>query len=183
MKKLMIALAAVALATVTQAASIDWSATVASGLSSTDPAYAGYTVYLCKSLADGGFESEDAIGEYLYGTIDNSGSTIKKGSRSPYKYQVIATARGIADADVGMQTVYAVIVSKDGKGYWTTSAQGEVYTTAEKPVEAAFDATTLITTSYTPWKTGPGPDPTPEPTTGLLMLVGLAGLALKRKVA
>ena len=30
---------------------------------------------------------------------------------------------------------------------------------------------------------GPGPDPTPEPTTGMLMLIGLAGLALRRRRA
>ena len=174
MKKLMVALAAVALATVTQAASIDWTVTVASGLSSTDPAYAGYTVYLCESIAADGFKSEADIADYLYGTTDNSGVTAKKGSRSPYKYQAGATAGGISDADVGMQTVYVVIVSKDGKGYWTMSTEGEVYTTAEKPVEAAFSAETLITTPYTAWAV-------PEPTSGLLLLLGVAGLALRRK--
>ena len=34
------------------------------------------------------------------------------------------------------------------------------------------------------WQTysGPQPTPTPEPTSGLLLLLGVAGLALKRKI-
>ena len=183
MKKLMIALAVVAMAACTQAASMKWKATVAS-LSKVDASYEGYNIYLCESLAADGFESEADIANYLYGTSDNTGVTAKSGSRSPYAYTTgTKTARGISADDEGLKTVYAVIVSKDGQGYWSMAAEGEVYTTATEPKVATFDAAELIKGNYTKWNAGPGPDPTPEPTTGLLMLVGLAGLALRRKRA
>ena len=154
-----------------------WSVEVAS-LSKVDASYEGYNVYLCKTLAKDGFKSEADIANYLYGTGNNSGATVKTGSRSPYSYKANNTAVGISDDDQGMQTVYAVIVSKDGKGYWTVEGSGEVYTTATSPVTAAIDAKTAITGAYTAWA---GADPTPEPTSGLLLLLGVAGLALRRK--
>ena len=181
MKKLMVALGAVAMAACAQAAAMNWSAEVAKKLSAVDETYAGYTVYLCESLAADGFTSEADIANYVYGTGGTSGTTAKQGSRSPYKYSAIGTAVGIDAADVGMQTVYAVVVSKDGKGYWTASTQGEVYTTALEPEKAVFDFSSTITTAYTPWAGAPGPGPVPEPTSGLLLLLGVAGLALRRK--
>ena len=176
MKKLMIALTAVAMAVCTQAASMDWSIQVAS-LTKVDAAYEGYNVYLCESLAADGFESEADIANYLYGTSGNSGTTAKKTTRSPYKYMADGTAKGISADDEGMQTVYAVIVSKDGEGYWTMQGSGEVYTTATEPKAATFDAAELIKGNYTKWNTGD----VPEPTSGLLLLLGVAGLALRRK--
>lgn len=53
-------------------------------------------------------------------------------------------------------------------------------------IKTGFGTATQAAVTAGPWNDiggGPGPEPTPEPTSGLLMLVGLAGLALKRKVA
>ena len=177
MKKLLVALGAVAMAACAQAASINWSATVAS-LTTPDSSYVDYNVYLCETLAAEGFKSESDIENYLYGTGGNTGVTTKKGTRSPYTYSATGMATGIDDGDAGMKTVYAVVVSKDGKGYWTAETQGEVYTTALEPVEAKFDFKTIVAGAYTPWA---GSEPVPEPTSGLLLLLGVAGLALRRK--
>ena len=177
----MVALGAVAMAACAQAASIKWQATVFSG--STDASYAGMTVYLCETLAVDGFTSESDIANYLYGTEDNSGSTVKSGRDANTKYSVATTAAGIDDSDVGLKTVYAVVVSKDGKGYWVGEAQGEVYTTATEPVKADFQMQSIVAGAYTPWAGSepPGPGPVPEPTSGLLLLLGVAGLSLRRK--
>ena len=181
MKKLMVALGAVAMAAGVQAAAINWAATVGSSMT-VDSSLEGYKVYLCKSIAEGGFEAEADIQTYLYGTSGNEGQTVKNGARPPFAYATsLQSATGISADDVGMQTVYAVIVSKDGKGYWTASTQGEVYTTAESPVTAEFNAIETIKGNYTPWAGAPGPGPVPEPTSGLLLLLGVAGLALRRK--
>lgn len=45
--------------------------------------------------------------------------------------------------------------------------------------ELSFDDVDCATSG---WQTYTGPSPAPEPTSGLMMLIGLAGLALKRKV-
>ena len=183
MKKLMVALGAVAMAACAQAASINWKVSIAS-LTSADSSYLDYNIYLCESIAADGFTSEADIANYLYGTDGNSGTSVKIGTRSPFVYGTKqATAGGISTDDVGMQTVYAVIVSKDGKGYWVSETQGEVYTTATEPALADFDAKELIATAYTPWAGAPGPGPVPEPTSGMLLLLGVAGLALRRRRA
>ena len=181
MKKLMVALGAVAIAACAQAASVDWQATVFSG--SVDASYAGWNVYLCETLAVDGFTSEADIANYLYGTEGNAGATKKSGRDENTKYVASGTAGGIDIADVGMKTVYAVIVSQDGKGYWVGEAQGEVYTTATSPVKADFQMQETVAGAYTPWAGSepPGPGPVPEPTSGLLLLLGVAGLALRRK--
>ena len=80
-----------------------------------------------------------------------------------------------------MQDFYYVIVSADGKGYWTQVASGEVYTTATEPVSAVADVTSLLSGDYTAWSTGP--TPVPEPTSGLLIVLGMAGLMLRRRHA
>ena len=179
MKKLIIALGAVAMAVGAQAASMKWQAVVFSG--AVDASYAGWNVYLCESLADGGFKSESEISGYLYGTEANTKTTAASGRDENTKYMASATAGGIDVGDIGMQTVYAVVVSPDGKGYWTASAQGEVYDTNPSPVKADFQMQSIVAGNYTPWAGTPGPDPVPEPTSGLLLLLGVAGLALRRK--
>ncbi len=45
-----------------------------------------------------------------------------------------------------------------------------------------FNDDTCATSGWQSY-TAPGPSPVPEPTSGLMMLIGLAGLALKRKLA
>lgn len=178
MKKLMITLAAVAMAVATQAASINWQVTT--GAADT---YLGTMIYLCSAGSD--FESSADVMAALVGTTGNSGEVAKKGSSmSGYWYGTSGTAAGLDDSLVKKgATVYAVILSDDGKGYWSVAGTGDIYTTDTTPTKAIIDVSSKLAGAYTPWAGGPGPDPTPEPTTGLLMLVGLAGLALKRKVA
>ena len=73
------------------------------------------------------------------------------------------------------------MVSSDGKGYWTMAGTGEIYTTSTEPTMGSLDMTSKLATAYTPWKGGSGD--IPEPTSGLLLLVGGAMLALRRRRA
>ena len=181
MKKVIV-IAAVALSAMfANAASLNWK--VVTGV-------ADLNVYIVSALADGGFTSEANISNYLLGTDDNSGVSVKNGRGATLWYGDTGTAIGI-DAELeGTQSFYAVVVSADGKGYWTMQGSGEVYTTATEPVQGVIDMSSTVAGAYTEWKTepiipDPGDDPVtpaiPEPTTGLLLLIGAAGLALRRK--
>lgn len=83
---------------------------------------------------------------------------------------------------------YAIVVW-DGAvdGYYGKSLGQILGIVDEPPTDAdpiAFDNGTTGSWGGTLANTavvGPGPEPTPEPTSGLLILLGMAGLALKRK--
>ena len=173
MKKLMIAVAIVCAAAMSQAASLSWKVL-------TDAT--GETVYICSTGSN--FESLADIIAAEYGTAGNIGTTATSG-RAPATWTgAEGVATGIDDGDVGTQTFYAVVVDSSGKGYYAVAGSGEVYTTSSSPEVGLVDmAATIAGGNYTPWAGGPGPEPVPEPTSGLLMLVGLAGLALKRRRA
>ena len=179
MKKLMIAAAVVALAAVSQAASINWKVTTP-GEGAT---YKDYKVYICEALADGGFKNEAEISSYLLGDVVNTG-TIKNnrgdGSSS-------GSLTGLDDGKAGqMQNFYAVIVAADGSGYWTTTGSAEIYTSSTEHTDYNANINNVLAGAKTDWSTGPvppGPEPVPEPTSAMLLLLGVAGLALRRKQA
>lgn len=174
MKKLIIALAVAVSAGIVNAASVNWSITAS------DAGAADLKIYVCSQIIQ--FASEGDIAGYLYGTGGNTGAL------APGRSGVSATSMvtGVDDSLSGKSvTLNFVIVSKDGKGYYTGSAVGEVYTTATQPTPAKWDASNALAGDYTPWKQddppGPGPDPIPEPTTGLLFVLGAGLMALRRK--
>ena len=172
MKKLMIAAAIVCAAALANAASMNWE--LYAGESDV-----GLNVYLCSSIA--AFESESQIAGYLLGTGGNTAVTEE--GRDGGEAAGFVTGLS-ADLAGQMQDFYFVIVNKDGTGYWTQAASGEIYTTATEPVSAVADVTELLaSTPATAWSTGPGPEPVPEPTSAMLLLLGVAGLALRRKQA
>ena len=174
MKKLMIAAAIVCAAAFANAASMDWKVITGSGT-------AGLNIYICSSIAE--FESEAQIASYLYGTSGNTGVAASQ-SRGAW-FGNSGVVGGISAADIGTgKTFYAVVVDASGKGYYTMNGTAEVYDNNPSPVKGELNMATLIASgNYTAWAGGPGPEPIPEPTSGLLLLLGVAGLALKRKQA
>lgn len=171
MKKIGIVLACAVCAAFANAASVNWAVT------SSNADAAGLKVYICSQIAD--FANESEIGNYLYGGSGNTGSLVAGRSGATATGKV----GGISDSLVGSTTLNFVIVSADGKGYYTGSAVGEVYTTATQPTPAEWNASDALAGNYTPWKQDdpPGPDPIPEPTTGLLFVLGAGLMALRRK--
>ena len=178
MKKLMIAAAVVALAAVSQAASISWSIKTEAGQGAT---YNNYRVYICETLAADGFKSEAEISGYLLGTAGNTGTLVNNRGQA----QSTGAVLGLDNAKSGQtQAFNVVIVAADGSGYWTTPGSAQIYTTETTHDDYSnLSINTLLAGTKTDWSTGPGPEPVPEPTSAMLLLLGVAGLALRRKQA
>ena len=172
MKKLVVVTLVLAMAVVANASSVAWKF-------STSSTYKDYTVYICSELASGGFKDVADIQSHLLGTEGNSGTIT--GSRT---YLAQGAAGGLSANPGDTVNFYYVIVNpNDATGYWTLASSGEAYTTSSTHTDSAIpasDANALLATTKTAWATGGGGD-VPEPTSGLLLLVGGAMLALRRK--
>ena len=172
MKKIIIALAAIALAGATQAATFSWKL-------STGSTYASMKVY-----AIAGTTSDAVLAAFSSTTADNwtsavSGITpVTSGSGS--RGAAAGTIDGVAD---GGKLVFAIIDSSiaDGNKYYVTTAytipDGATYTPPASGTATTFAVNLAGSGTFT------ATSPVPEPTSGILMLLGMAGLALRRRRA
>lgn len=168
MKKLMV-ISAIAMAVISaKAASVDWKV---SGTSSE----VGYTVYLL-AAAPGTYASvtELATAAVDSGTIANVG----RGA-----FAANGTSANAAITTESMANAYFVIVkSADATEY--TYLKQDMSTRVYDPTNQEASKGTFVATSAAILAgTTASFQTVPEPTSGLLMLLGLTGLALKRKRA
>ena len=171
----MIALAAVAMTAGVRAASVDWNYTGAA------EADVGKTVYLI--VGDVAQQTWESVGQIADAAIENGGSgTIASAGRN--KYSIKDTTAYPIDAG---SSAYFVIVSADQKMYGVSSVQDMsalIYDPEKQEgSKGKFDVGSLGISPTKEFGGGPGPEPIPEPTSGLLLLLGVAGLALKRRRA
>lgn len=186
---MMIALAAVAVGVVAHAATVDWSMTVTA--SAVDYSASNYKVYLVDAAkwdaltaitADTFSDNTIVYGQTTfaagtgksatsktYATKDNNGS---KGTYASALSDTIVAKDGTLD-------VYYVIVdsSSDPSKYYASdkaTLTGRLATGTEIKTGFASVANSAVTWTATS---------VPEPTSGLLMLLGIAGLALRRRRA
>ena len=186
MKKMIMALAAVAVAAVANAASVDW-ATAKNTITMYDGSVAsGVTAYilnadssaystLIAALTDGSATAENIATFDAYVGSGNTGSGKKAGLAT-------GTASSSDFAAGNTYNLVYVIFDKDGaQDYFYTSsvAAGKAWVTADEQTLAtsAEWATDSAAGTWTAVQS------VPEPTSGLLLLLGMAGLALKRKRA
>ncbi len=175
MKKLVVLAIATAMCVVAQAAAFDWKY-------QSNKADAGSTVYVMWGAVAESFASlSDITGDALgSGVLTTAGrDTFTSGTAET----------GMTKAEIGSNaSYYYVVVNSAQDAYFispTQSASGFLYEgTDSSPGNSTFKNTTALTYSGkfsggdTPVTPGDG---TPEPTSGLLMLVGGALLALRRK--
>jgi len=184
MKKLMIIAASVMLAAVTQAASVGWN--IAAG----NTAYGGcaYQLYV---IGQNGVESVAAIAAMLVAGTDTSEYVFGSGALNASGVgSVTGTASG---KTLGEGTYESFAVIFDSATPIAGEAQFAVVSGAANLTKTVGSSTASITfmtgnassqgfLDAGKWQSY-GTAPVPEPTSGLLMLLGMAGLALRRKRA
>ena len=198
MKKLMIALCAVAMAVGAQAGSIKWaiSANGAKGYTGTAEATLakGATVYFLLSSDMDNVTTALKNGQDFSSYILDSGATTGSAgvktavNVTSEKLPLIENPVGSGIYD-GVSTDFRILVISDvgdDKWYKFSGAlpKDTYWEGAETPTPTTVSFTSTSWGKGTEWaKAGTGPSPIPEPTSGLLLLLGVAGLALKRKRA
>ena len=178
MRKLMIMLAGVAMAATVQAASVAWSTVTmynAEGAKVADTATV--YVYLMTKTAYDNMTDVWAT----YGADVQAGGTTADAKKATGKYTHKATniyaPNGTSTANT---TYYAAVIATYGTGddmkYYAEKASVTTGEDGEGLYQFGSGKLDTATAAATSWTTAS----VPEPTSGLLMLVGLAGLALRR---
>ncbi len=167
MKKLLMGIALAVTVCTAKAACVDWSV---SGTSD----QVGTTVYLLTSIA-GNYESVDALANAAVSSADIA--SLGRG-----KYGTPTTTANHSSITSGADFYYA-IVDADGQGfsYVAANMSGSVYDPQNQ--ETSKGTFTDVSTASILASESRGAIAAPEPTSGLLLLLGMAGLALKRKRA
>ena len=194
MKKLLIAVAAVAVAVAAQAATFDWT---------TAKAYSIATATLNAGLANGTHYAAATSGNAntMYNQISSytatwayeitltgaSGSDTISGSLSADDFNSREIAKLNLASDLIVQTDpvtpvnYSIVITgtiEDGKGASWTLTSDAIAGTWDVPSLGDLALSTAVPSGWT--ASGAAPV-IPEPTTGLLVLLGIAGLALRRR--
>jgi len=168
MKKLMIVAAAVLCGTFARAASVNW------GIEAT-ASDVGYSVYMVAAISDAWKSGADVAADAASLGAGTSGTIAKNGRKYSISDQ---TAAG--DGITASSSLYLVLVkSADAKDY-TYVSMGDISSAVYEPPASA---TTTFSTTSAALLAGTSGNfaAVPEPTSGLLMLLGMAGLALRRR--
>ena len=188
MKKVMIALAAVAAGVAAHAATVDWSLTVTA--SGTDYSASTYKVYLVDATkwdalaavtADTFTDNSIVYGQTTFAAGTGKSATSKTYATNDSLGDKGAYASALSDTVVAAGStldVYYVILdtAKTPNEYFASekaTLTGRLATGTE--IKTGFVSVANSAVSFTAVA--------PEPTSGLLMLLGIAGLALKRRRA
>ena len=188
MKRLIIAACAVAFAASVQAASITWGTTGAFYDTAGDPDWptvaAGTTAYFVFASS---YAQADLVADFAAGSVDmakltaiNSGTIGADGT--------VANVTGSTTTLSGAQAAY-VVVLKDAENMFISDTVNngidEMSVTVFGFQEAHTGDIWALNGAASAGYSAPGwyTASVPEPTSGLLMLLGVAGLALRRKRA
>ena len=193
MKKLIIAAFAVAFAAATQAASVAWGGYVANDARGDETAQAG-TVFNAIFIGSNDYSAQ--LSTLIY---DTTTGLVGTGTGANFKalagQEILGThtlTAGEAGAYQFMDTIIRADADGGVNGNWLVTmydaTSPDSFWVGQYNVAGATDLTTAGSFVDESWAIGYGTQvgvtqSVPEPTSGLLMLVGLAGLALRRRRA
>ena len=188
MKKLAITLTSVLFAVCTHAATVNW---VMAGITQpeTTTAASGYAAYLFASSV-----SESLASTYSAVSQSTLIAAIEAGNFGDYVGNAISSATTGTSGNVGKTgiaptagfgagdslTLYAVVF--DAASYGDAAHYAATASSKTASFTSATGAKTINWASFSS-TAGQGWTAVPEPTSGLLMLLGMAGLALRRRRA
>ena len=175
MKKIIVAVALACAAVFAQAASFDWSASRVYDSSGTLTSTTGYLVLTSDMARD------DAVTAISKGNIASVTSAAKN-SASFANGSMSASAANTFDYTIAAgESLSAFFVVVDGdKAFVSAVASAVAVETGSSTF--VFGNQKTATQSAANWMSTGG-EQAPEPTSGMLLLIGLAGLALRRKQA
>ena len=177
MKKMIILAAAIAATAIVNAATVSWSANIA--------ATTGSTSYYAVLVDSSAYASLDAAVTSLMKDGTAADGVMTSGAA------VYNSAKGLAVVALQNKTLPAGYDAGETVGYWTIIFDGTIgaegtaknyYNTAADNATAAISDAGKLTLQQGAVTSGEW-QAIPEPTSGLLLLLGVAGLALKRKRA
>lgn len=168
MKKIMFVIAVVAMTVAAHASGVKWG--LASGQSLTDIS-SGTAYLIIGSLPDtSSWDSKTS-----FAVADLGGEVFRSGTVSGGTF--LSDTETIT-SPVGTYTVFMAVIDSSGESV-------ALSTTKSMKIAAAATPSTLTWSSsnFTTYSASSSTDPTPEPTSGLLLLVGAGILGLRRKRA
>ena len=178
MKKLMIAAAIVCAATLSQAATVNWSV---SNVNTGSPQKDWQVMAFYTAQGAGSDAIIAAINNGTAASLDGyfEGKPLAIGFG---KGKVAAHDVSVAALDTAKKYDFYFVVFNDEDAtqatkYLIGSAPGIEYSPLKENFAPSYDFDGAT------WNDITGPEPVPEPTSGLLLLLGVAGLALRRKQA
>lgn len=172
MKKLIVAAAIAFAAAVSQASTVNWGLT--GNVDATT--YASATAYLIcvDNLAKPSLTADTAAAWYKDNSSSLSSKALFSASVTDGAFDVVESK----DEAIGRKNYWLVIVADDEKNFAvSTTTKALNITTSALTVTAKWLASSQMTSFATTSAS------VPEPTSGLMLLLGIAGLALKRKRA
>ena len=178
MKKVIIAAALILAAAVSQAAAVGW--TCLGGTNYKEGSYSFFVIgkngvtgtdQIKTIVAAGGLSAADSYAYFKGGAVTSAGALSRPNTTTP------AVDIAYSGSGTDNYTAFIVVQDKDGKNasFTSTSSITMVDDSTSKTFGFANQATNFSNNSFTV--------NTPEPTSGVLLLLGMAGLALKRKRA
>ena len=189
MKKMIIVACAIAVATVANASSLKWGSAMTGGVmykagSTTEKMTSG-TAY----LFDANTYAVAALLDDFVGDGVNMGNALDSNT---FTTAGKLSNKELATTDSQKYNLYVAVINGDqvfvNAPKEFTAPSGEKSTAASLTLSASQNAvvewTAGTTTASAGWyKAASTPGPTPEPTSGLLLVLGMAGLALRRRHA
>ena len=186
MKKIMIIAAVAFAAVVSNAATISWTLTNVYDLSGANKAGETYNAYLMTTAANA-LDSWSSMDTTAFASALDKGYKMTWSEAGKYSNSVFTDINDInAASGLNLQggnaySFYAIVVDPAGENYYISPVKDVTISSGTDNSAIAFGSQKNYTiaggSSYA------GYTAVPEPTSGLLMLVGLAGLALRRKRA